>query len=141
MYQNKSTLRNTLATLMLPIYFYFMIIYIVYGKQLHHSGMLKDNKLLTFINSFGVLVAHSWFRLDPFIPCFDCERDHPGLGRSISSMFPVRGYNIRDVFASTYNNTIHDASIHIYRHIKYMELEKFGGNCYLYNILIQLTFH
>ena len=48
-------------------------------------------------------------------------------------MFPMRGYNIRDVFTSTYNITIHDTSIHNYSYIKYMELEMFGGNCYLYN--------
>ena len=92
--------------------------------------MPRDNKLWQVINLFGVVVAYSWFRLDPFIPCFGCERDLRGLGRSIPSMFPMRGYHIRDVFASTYNITIHDTSINIYSYIKYMELEMFGGNCY-----------
>ena len=115
--------------------------YVVHGKRWHHTGMVWDKKLYILTNSFGVVVAYCSLRLDPFIPCFGCERDLRWLGRSIPSMFPMRGYHIRDVFASTYNITIHDTSIHIYNYIKYMELEMFGGNCYLYNILIQLTFH
>ena len=81
-----------------------------------------------------MVVTYSWLRLDPFIPCFGCERDR-GLGRSISSMLPVWGCKRRDLLASTNDIKIHDTSIHIYSYIKLIKLETFGGNCYFIYIV------